>query len=78
MKIQIINVTGSQNETAELNEQSGIIFFNSGEIGHILFEKQLGKSVQVYQESVAMVVEESLKRSEARPEIKSKRKSSKA
>ena len=49
MKIFIQNVTGSQKVEAMLDKDSGVIEYASGEISHVLFEKQAGKTIHVYQ-----------------------------
>jgi hypothetical protein len=45
MKITITNATGSQKDEAELDPTSGVIVFESGEISHVLFEKNFNKTI---------------------------------
>lgn len=52
MKVIITNATGSQHEEALLDKDSGVIEFKSGEISHVLFEKQFNKRIFVVNEKV--------------------------
>lgn len=49
-KILISNVTGSQKEVATLHVTSGIVEFKDGSISHLLFEKQMQKTIVEYHE----------------------------
>lgn len=68
MKVVITNVTGSVVEHASLHIQSGVLQFDSGEISHVLYEKQFNKLIKIVEEATA----------ESRSELKNEKQSFKS
>lgn len=50
MEIIIKNITGSQVLKAFLYVESGVIVFETGEVSHIISEKNFNKEITVYKE----------------------------
>jgi hypothetical protein len=76
MKIIITSATGIKQEVL-LHKESGIIEFPNGELSHVLFEKQFGKSITILKEvkpEVLMPDSSSVEQSEPRLEKKNKKK----
>ncbi len=65
MKVIIANATGSQVEEALIDKDSGVIEFKSGDISHVLYEKQLGKTIKVYVEPRKEEIKEEVKEASA-------------
>lgn len=71
MKVYIQNATGSQKAEAMLDKDSGVIEFKNGEISHVLFEKQSGKTIFAYEEGVhCKLVKKEEPKVEAKEEVK--------
>lgn len=83
MKVIVTNVTGSQKQEGLLDKDSGVIEYTTGEITHVLYEKQMNKTIFVVKEAkreeVKPQAEEvkapSTEQSEPRQEKKTKKKS---
>jgi hypothetical protein len=51
MKVIVTSVTGSSVREALLDKDSGVLEFKDGEISHVLYEKQLNKSIHVVKDA---------------------------
>jgi hypothetical protein len=51
MKVIVTNVTGSSVREALLDKDSGVLEFKDGEISHVLYEKQMNKSIHVVKDA---------------------------
>lgn len=61
MKVTVKNVTGSQNEEALLDKDSGVLEFKDGRISHVLFELNFSKQIHVVKEVKKEEVKEEIK-----------------
>lgn len=50
MEVTVTNTTGSQNEEALLDKDSGVLEFKDGRISHVLFELNFNKQIYVVKE----------------------------
>lgn len=57
MKVIVTSATGAIKEEALLNKESGVLEFESGEISHILYEKNLNKTIFAVKEEKKKEVE---------------------
>lgn len=61
MKVTVKNVTGSQNEEALLDKDSGVLEFKDGRISHVLFELNFQKQIFVMKDAKKEEVKEEAK-----------------
>ena len=73
MNISIKNITGSQILKAFLYVESGVIILESGEVSHVLHEKNFGKEIMIIKD-VPIVEKASVEQSEPVKAVKTKRK----
>lgn len=74
MKVIITNATGSQKHEALLDKDSGVIEYKDGDISHVLFEKQMNKTIQVMKDAPKIEPKPEASEEQSKPLVKKKTK----